>query len=176
MPNQKMSIEEAYQALERNRREMTSETIKKTIAAVNEGKPDAEQVKALLTEFCLRARDIRSCMNPITSTPSIVEFVASRLMLYLNGEENSIEQALGLKSPGRGRRRSNWAHAKGVVVAAEILELMDEGTTLDEASAQVASKRYIHQSTAKNHYTNNKSDAKMVLMCRELDVRFRKSP
>ena len=145
-------------------KEQTRETINKTIQGINDGKPNIENSQLLLKEFCLRAKDVREHMGDISNTPMIIEFFAERLALYFSGMEPDLMRALGLKLPGRGRRPTNKAKQKKILIAAKVMVEMDNGKKLNEAAEIIAAQESIHESTAQNYYAENKDEAAILII------------
>lgn len=142
-------------------------TLPKAIERVEQGDAYEEEARWLLDEFCKRAERVRK-QFPYSDTPLLIEFVASRLILFLDGKEPDLMVAFGLKRPTRGPKPKSNTRRRNVFIAVKVLELMEDGKTLDQAAEIVAQEARIHESTARNYYVENKSEAKMILLHRQL--------
>jgi len=160
-----LSIADTQKKLQILRQAINDDTIAKTVNDLREGKPDEFAIRRLLAEFVRRAVNVREHLGG-EYTADLTEFVASRLDVFLRGTETDLMKAFGLTMPRRGRRRSESVRLRQEAVAAEVMDTMRNGSTLDQACELVAPNYNIHESTARNWYVEHQRAAENLLLYR----------
>lgn len=162
-----LSFEQTSKILAELKQDLHSERITEIAGKIERGEAFEEEVRLLLAGFCERAKEARQVMHEASNTPAIIEFVASRLEMFLSGLEPDLYKAMGLKT--RGRKPKPETKEKEIHIAAMVMELMqseEDKKTLDEAVEIVAEKEGVHESTVRNWYSKNKQAANMRLFFR----------
>ena len=190
MSDKPLSIEETQRAL---RRKWTADDISAVIKSVRDGNPDVEQVKRLLMDFCMRAYELRDYSGP-SNAPTVIEFVAERILLYLSKPELDLECALGLRRSGQGKKPAKDTKRNHERIAARVLDLMwptlaqdfecddlcenlddamrfsrsSPGKTRDQAVDEIAKEEKLSPSSVRDIYSENKTEAVKLLLYRHL--------
>lgn len=164
-----LSFEQTSKVLADLKQDLHSERITEITKKIERGEAFEEEARLLLAAFCARATEVREVMHDASNTPAIIEFVASRLAMFLSGIAPDLYRALGLKRKTRGRKPKFQTQEKEIQIAAMVMEQMDtDKRTLEKAVADVAEKEGIHESTVRNWYSKNKQAAKMLCTYRYL--------
>ena len=126
----------------------------KVMLEAKDGDAEPSEIREVLQQFCDKF--------PQTALPPAeLEYVIFAIRRFLDSEEMTLEDAFGF-SKGKPHRPEGQFSDRNENLAHQILELRLEGSSHEEARAQVAERNHISESSLNNIWRDNSQNALML--------------